>query len=89
VSSCMVGNFSMVFLRGCANQRIESMIDYLAGRMSGRLPVLTFSARGESVIARLMAHIYMGDAVSLYLAGLRGVDPYPVNAIQDLKAHFK
>ena len=43
-------------------------------------------ARGESRLARLFSLVQLGDYVSLYLALLYGVDPSPVQAIQDFKA---
>jgi len=42
-------------------------------------------ATGESPLARLMSAIILGDFVSVYLAVLRGVDPTPVDAIEELK----
>jgi len=42
-------------------------------------------ASGESPLAQLFSAIIMGDFVSVYLALLRGVDPTPVDAIEDLK----
>jgi glucose/mannose-6-phosphate isomerase len=43
-------------------------------------------ARGESRLARLFSLVQLGDYVSFYLALLYGVDPTPVQAIQDFKA---
>ncbi len=40
---------------------------------------------GASPLARLLSVLYLGDWVSYYLAGLYGVDPTPVEAIQRLK----
>jgi glucose/mannose-6-phosphate isomerase len=42
-------------------------------------------SEGSSVLARLMSLVYLGDFVSLYLAYLNGVDPTPVQVIEDLK----
>jgi glucose/mannose-6-phosphate isomerase len=42
-------------------------------------------ARGDSALARLMSAMYVGDYASLYLAFLRGMDPAPVEMIEDLK----
>jgi glucose/mannose-6-phosphate isomerase len=41
---------------------------------------------GETRIARLLWATMLGDLVSLELAGQRGVDPLPVEAIEDFKA---
>lgn len=42
-------------------------------------------SHGESPVARVMSLVLMGDLVSVYLAGELGVDPTPVEAIEDLK----
>jgi glucose/mannose-6-phosphate isomerase len=42
-------------------------------------------SHGESQVARVMSLVLMGDLVSVYLAGILGVDPTPVEAIEDLK----
>ncbi|HEV2075880.1 MAG TPA: bifunctional phosphoglucose/phosphomannose isomerase, partial [Thermoleophilaceae bacterium] len=43
------------------------------------------TARGESLTEQVLSLVLCGDLVSLYLAALRGVDPAPVAAIEDLK----
>jgi glucose/mannose-6-phosphate isomerase len=40
---------------------------------------------GASPLARVLSVLYLGDWVSYYLAGLYGVDPTPVEAIQHMK----
>lgn len=47
--------------------------------------VVEVRARGEGTLARLMSAMYVGDYTSLYLAFLRGMDPAPVEMIEDLK----
>jgi glucose/mannose-6-phosphate isomerase len=42
-------------------------------------------SEGESLLARILSIIYLGDFVSLYLAYLNKVDPTPVEAIEYLK----
>jgi glucose/mannose-6-phosphate isomerase len=42
-------------------------------------------SRGESPVARVMSLVLLGDLVSVYLAAELGVDPTPVEAIEDLK----
>ena len=42
--------------------------------------------RGETTIERVISLVLLGDLVSIYLAALRGVDPGPVRAIEQLKA---
>jgi glucose/mannose-6-phosphate isomerase len=46
------------------------------------------TARGASRLARLFSLVQLGDYVSFYLALLYGVDPTPVQALQDLKARL-
>ena len=43
-------------------------------------------ARGESRLERVLAHVLLGDLVSVYLAALDGVDPTPTEALQRVKA---
>ncbi len=42
-------------------------------------------SQGESRLARIFSVMFTGDFVSLYLAGLNGVDPTPVKVIESLK----
>ena len=42
-------------------------------------------SEGDSLLARVLSVIYLGDYVSLYLAYLNGVDPMPVRVIDYLK----
>ena len=42
-------------------------------------------AQGQGKLARLLSAILVGDFVSWYLATLRGMDPTPVNVIDELK----
>ena len=46
------------------------------------------AARGESRLARLFSLVQLGDYASCYLALLYGVDPTPVQAIQDFKSRL-
>jgi glucose/mannose-6-phosphate isomerase len=43
-------------------------------------------SEGDSLLARIMSIIYLGDFVSLYLAYLNNADPMPVKVIDFLKA---
>jgi glucose/mannose-6-phosphate isomerase len=42
--------------------------------------------RGTSSFERVFSLVLLGDLVSVYLAVLRGVDPGPVDLIEQLKA---
>lgn len=46
----------------------------------------TVTAEGESELARILSLVQYGDYVSCHLAGLRGVDPMPVQRIDRLKS---
>jgi glucose/mannose-6-phosphate isomerase len=45
-------------------------------------------SEGESILARVLSTIYLGDFVSLYLAYLNGADPTPVAVIDFLKKNL-
>jgi len=48
--------------------------------------VIEIQAEGESILAKALYLIYLGDFVSYYLAMLNGVDPTPIERIQILKS---
>ena len=48
-------------------------------------PALRVETAGETRVARLLWAIMLGDLVSLELAGARGVDPLPIEAIERFK----
>jgi glucose/mannose-6-phosphate isomerase len=79
--------FTAIFLRHAgehdqAKARFEFTARIIQDR-GGR--VIQLEARGESVPERLLASSLVGDAASVYLAALRGLDPTPVKVIVDLK----
>ncbi len=47
--------------------------------------IIEYPTTGEGRLARLFSSIYLGDYVSLYLAILGGIDPSPVERIEELK----
>lgn len=47
--------------------------------------VIEVYAHGNTKLARMLSLMYIGDFVSIYLALLRGIDPYPVEVINKLK----
>lgn len=55
----------------------------LAFRRAGGLDEVRAQGRGK--LARLLSTVLIGDFVSWYLATLRGVDPTPVEVIEELK----
>jgi glucose/mannose-6-phosphate isomerase len=46
-------------------------------------------SRGHGVLARLLSLIYLGQWTSYYLAVLRGVDPWTVPQVEDLKRRLR
>jgi glucose/mannose-6-phosphate isomerase len=63
-------------------KRFEISRDLLEER--GRT-VLEYQGEGGGFLARMMGLIYLGDWASFYLAVLNGVDPTPVELIEELK----
>ena len=49
------------------------------------VPVIEIESTGETPLQRMFSLIQYGDFVSYYLAILNGVDPTPVDAIEQLK----
>jgi len=64
-------------------RRLEITADMLRDR---GLRVRQFQLSGETMMARLLGLIVLGDWVSYYRAMLRGVDPTPVALIERFKA---
>ena len=80
--------FTAVFLRH-ADEHPQAKARYeftgkLVQERGGRL--LQMEAKGATVAEKLLTSSMVGDAVSVYLAALRKVDPTPVKVITDLKA---
>jgi glucose/mannose-6-phosphate isomerase len=81
------GMFSVVLLRDAEeSQEVVDRVELTREIAFSRAKVVAeVRARGESSLARLMSAMYVGDYTSLYLAFLRGMDPAPVEMIEDLK----
>jgi glucose/mannose-6-phosphate isomerase len=82
-----LGRFSAVFLDDSdlhprVRQRLELTRGLIAGDAAGTHRI---ESVGETPTERLVSLVLLGDLVSLYLAVLRGVDPGPVPAIENLK----
>ncbi|MCX8050352.1 MAG: bifunctional phosphoglucose/phosphomannose isomerase [Chlorobi bacterium] len=63
--------------------RFDALADIL--RRAKVAAVRTVEGRGNSLLARTMSLVYLGDWTSYYLALLNGVDPTPVPVISRLK----
>lgn len=63
----------------------ESRIEY---DLAWNIEVVEVLAEGESLLARMMSGVLLGDLVSLKLAEMNGVDPTPVTVIENLKTEL-
>jgi glucose/mannose-6-phosphate isomerase len=85
-----LGRFSAVFLDDADNHprisdRIELTSELIAPDAHTVQRVLT---RGQGTVERVMSLVLLGDLVSLYLAVLQGIDPTPVDVIENLKGRL-
>jgi glucose/mannose-6-phosphate isomerase len=83
-----LGRFAAVFLDDSdAHPRVKERMA-LTERLIAPHAAATFrlETRGQTTIERIISLVLLGDLVSIYLAVLRGVDPGPVRAIEELKA---
>jgi glucose/mannose-6-phosphate isomerase len=82
-----LGRFGAVFLDDSdLHPRVRQRIELTRGAISATgAPTFRVESRGETRMERLISLVLLGDLVSLYLAVLRGVDPTPVEAIDQLK----
>ena len=83
-----VGRFSAVFLDDSdAHPRVKARME-LTERMIAPNAAASFrlETRGQTSIERVISLVLLGDLVSIYLAALRGVDPGPVKALDQLKS---
>jgi len=65
---------------------LRKQLDITVALMSRHTTVLEVEDDGETLLARLLGSLFLGDYVSLYLAALRRVDPTPLAPIAELKA---
>jgi glucose/mannose-6-phosphate isomerase len=83
-----VGRFSAVFLDDSdAHPRVKQRMDLTEQMIAGNaVASFRLETRGQTAIERVLSLVLLGDLVSIYLATLRGVDPGPVKALDELKA---
>ena len=79
--------FSLILLRDRdENPRIKRKIELTKDIAFQDLPNLSeIYATGESALAKMLSLLCIGDFVSIYLAILRRIDPFPVKAITKMK----
>jgi glucose/mannose-6-phosphate isomerase len=83
-----LGRFSAVFLDDSdAHPRVKQRMDLTEQMIAGNaVASFRLETRGETAIERVVSLVLLGDLVSIYLAALRGIDPGPVKALDELKA---
>jgi glucose/mannose-6-phosphate isomerase len=83
-----LGRFSAIFLDDSdAHPRVKERMDLTERLIAGNAAAsFRLETRGQTAIERVISLVLLGDLVSIYLAALRGVDPGPVQLIEDLKA---
>lgn len=86
-SAAALGRFAAVFLDDAdthprVQKRITLTRELIAEQATGTFRV---GSRGVTAVERVFSLVLLGDLVSLYVAVLRGVDPTPVDVIEDLK----
>ncbi len=89
-NAAALGRFAAVFLDDAdthprVQQRIALTRELVAAQATGTYVV---ASRGVTAVERVFSLVLLGDLVSLYMAVLRGVDPTPVDVIEDLKAQL-
>ena len=67
------------------NERVRKRMDICKELMEQRSNVEEVKIKGESLLARMISGIYLGDFVSYYLAMWNRVDPTPVEIIEVMK----
>lgn len=83
----LIRKFVVVFLRDSGDhKRVAKRIDITKEILSKKgISIVEVFSRGEGLLSRIMALIYIGDIVSFYLAILNGIDPTPVDRVTYLK----
>ncbi len=78
--------FAAIFLRDRhENTDISNQIKVTVEMLSKKSKTHEVWAQGATILSRMLYNMYLGDYVSFYLAILKGVDPMPVSAIQEVK----
>lgn len=67
------------------NERIKKRMEICKELMEERVDVEEVEVQGESLLARLISTLYLGDFVSYHLAMWNRVDPTPVDIIEKMK----
>ena len=83
----LLSSMCLVLLRDpgeepAVRERVEAVKELAEGRVGALVEVW---ARGEKAVERILSAVMVGDAASVYLAVLYGVDPTPVRVISRIK----
>lgn len=83
--------FSLVFLRHDDEHPAVGETFAVLSEMIGEVvsDIHEVEAGGDGVIAQVLDMMMFGDAVSLEMAGLEGIDPGPIPAIAELKSRLE
>ncbi|MDX1535105.1 MAG: SIS domain-containing protein, partial [Thermoplasmata archaeon] len=81
--------FAPVFLLPPPESAIHDRFHAARALIEERVPVTAVPALEAAFVTGLLGLVLLGDLVSVYLAVLRGVDPFPVHAIERLKAEVR
>lgn len=85
-----VSRFIPIFLRDQdETEELKRRLDATRSVFARKARPLEIEGRGENLLSRMLTVLLLGDLASVYLAVLRGVDPYPVTSIESLKKKLK
>ncbi len=68
--------------------RLQKRVELTKLLMANSVPIEEVWAWGKSRLAKMLSLTYLGDFVSIYLAFLQGLDPTPIEVIQNLKSEM-
>ena len=84
------GAFLPILLRGPdETPELRRRLDLTAELLAERRPLISVELAGPTHLARLLGGVQLADFASLYLAVLRGIDPTPQQAIDELKRRLR
>jgi glucose/mannose-6-phosphate isomerase len=83
--------FSVIYLRSDNEpEKVTRQIEYTKGLQEGHVNVvLELKAPKGTRLEQMLYLLYLGDFISIYLAILRGIDPTPITAIDQMKKALK
>ncbi|MFQ6064670.1 MAG: bifunctional phosphoglucose/phosphomannose isomerase [Candidatus Bathyarchaeia archaeon] len=90
-SRTLTKNFSIILIRDREEPpEIRHRIELTKALVSDRAKkVYEIYAVGRGRLAKMLSVLLVGDLLSVYLAVLRGVDPFPVKPIEDVKRSIR